>query len=74
VVLYLLNLRLRWTGNQSLAPLALSLIAVIGIGISGWLGGKMVYEQRVGVDERAGLGTGAPADEQPTQLQHGHRT
>jgi uncharacterized membrane protein len=51
VVLYLVNLRLRWAGNQSLAPLALSLIGVMGIGVSGWLGGKMVYQQRVGVDE-----------------------
>jgi uncharacterized membrane protein len=51
VLLYLVNLRLRWTGNQSLAPLALSLIGVLGIGISGWLGGKMVYQHRVGVDE-----------------------
>ena len=51
VLLYLVNLRLRWSGNQSLAPLALSLIGVLGIGISGWLGGKMVYQHRVGVDE-----------------------
>ena len=51
VVLYLVNLRLRWDGNQSLAPLSLSLIGVLGIGISGWLGGKMVYQHRVGVDE-----------------------
>ena len=40
VVLYLVNLRLRWDGNQSLMPLALSLIGVMGIGISGWLGGS----------------------------------
>jgi uncharacterized membrane protein len=53
VALYLVNLRLRWDGNQSLAPLGLSLIAVVGIGVSGWLGGKMVYEHRVGVDESA---------------------
>jgi uncharacterized membrane protein len=51
VVLYLVNLRLRFDGNESLAPLALSLIGVMGIGISGWLGGKMVYQHRVGVDE-----------------------
>jgi uncharacterized membrane protein len=51
VMLYLVNLRLRWDENQSLAPLALSLIGVMGIGISGWLGGKMVYRHRVGVDE-----------------------
>jgi uncharacterized membrane protein len=32
-------------------PLALSLIGVVGIGISGWLGGEMVYAERVGVQE-----------------------
>ena len=73
VVLYLVNLRLRWDGNESLAPLALSLIGVLGIGISGWLGGKMVYEHRVGVDEtpqplepvQPGGGDRLVQDEQP---------
>jgi uncharacterized membrane protein len=32
-------------------PLALSLIGVVGIGISGWLGGELVYAERVGVQE-----------------------
>jgi uncharacterized membrane protein len=32
-------------------PLALSIIGVIGIAISGWLGGELVYAERVGVEE-----------------------
>jgi uncharacterized membrane protein len=32
-------------------PLALSVIGVVGIGISGWLGGELVYAERVGVEE-----------------------
>jgi uncharacterized membrane protein len=32
-------------------PLALTVIAVTLLGVSGWLGGHMVYVHRVGVDE-----------------------
>jgi uncharacterized membrane protein len=32
-------------------PLALSLVGVVGVLISGWLGGEMVYVERAGVDE-----------------------
>ncbi len=32
-------------------PLALSVIGVVGIMISGWLGGELVYAERVGVEE-----------------------
>ena len=32
-------------------PLILSIIGVVGIGISGWLGGELVYVHRVGVEE-----------------------
>lgn len=63
VVLYAVNLALRWRGNETLAPLALSLIAVGLLLVSGWLGGKMVYEQRVGVEEQ-------PAPPQQPQPQH----
>lgn len=34
-------------------PLALSVIGVVGITVSGWLGGELVYVERVGVDEPA---------------------
>ena len=34
-------------------PLVLSVVGVIGIAISGWLGGELVYRERVGVEEEA---------------------
>jgi uncharacterized membrane protein len=67
VVLYVLNLTLRWRGNESLAPLSLSLISIGLLLVSGWLGGKMVYEQRVGVDEATPV---PPQKAQQPQPQH----
>ena len=32
-------------------PLVLSVIGVVGVMISGWLGGELVYAERVGVEE-----------------------
>jgi len=32
-------------------PLILSIVGVIGVGISGWLGGELVYVERVAVEE-----------------------
>ena len=32
-------------------PLALSVIGVVGVMVSGWLGGELVYAERVGVEE-----------------------
>jgi uncharacterized membrane protein len=32
-------------------PLVLSIVGVIGVAISGWLGGELVYRYRVGVEE-----------------------
>ena len=54
VALYAVNffIRMRVDG-ESWWPLALSVIGVIGIGVSGWLGGEMVYVERVGVKEEA---------------------
>lgn len=49
IVLYLINLWQRSHGDQSLLPLWLSLAGVALLGVSGWLGGKMVYEHGVGV-------------------------
>ena len=46
-------LRTRWgtpfVTADSWVPFALSVIGVIGLGISGWLGGELVYVERVGV-------------------------
>ena len=32
-------------------PLILSVIGVVGVIVSGWLGGELVYAERVGVEE-----------------------
>ena len=46
-------LRTRWgtrfVSADSWVPFALTIIGVIALGISGWLGGEMVYVERVGV-------------------------
>jgi uncharacterized membrane protein len=50
VGLYAANAWLRFGNPQSLAvPVFLSLVALVLLVISGWLGGKMVYEAGVGV-------------------------
>ena len=51
VGLYVINIFVRLGNPQNLQlPVWLSIIAVALLGVSGWLGGKMVYEQRVAVD------------------------
>lgn len=50
VVLYITNAWMRHRNPAELGiPMALSLIAVLMLLVSGWLGGKMVYEAGVGV-------------------------
>ena len=50
VVLYVVNAWLRHGNPESLKlPMLLSLIGVLLLIVSGWLGGKMVYEAGVGV-------------------------
>lgn len=50
VVLYIVNAWVRHGNPASLkGPFLLSLLAIILLGISGWLGGRMVYEMGVGV-------------------------
>lgn len=52
VALFALNWYLRTqVAPDSWWPLALSIIGVIGILVSGWLGGELVYAERVGVEE-----------------------
>jgi uncharacterized membrane protein len=59
VGLFALNLGLRtawagqWLGPESIVPLVLSIVGVAMLGVSGWLGGEMVYVERVGVEEPA---------------------
>jgi uncharacterized membrane protein len=50
VVLYVVNAWLRHGNPTSLKlPMLLSLVGVLLLIVSGWLGGKMVYEAGVGV-------------------------
>ncbi|HEX5539392.1 MAG TPA: DUF2231 domain-containing protein [Methylophilaceae bacterium] len=51
VTLYAVNIWLRVNGDEvNGTPLVLSIIAVCLLGISGWLGGAMVYRNGVGVN------------------------
>lgn len=53
VGLYICNAWLRHGNPQDLkVPMTLSFIAVLLLLVSGWLGGKMVFEAGVGVDGR----------------------
>src|SRR5256714_870298 len=45
-----------WVGGSYTIPVLLSVVGVILITISGWLGGEMVFKHGVAVDERAGTG------------------
>ena len=52
VVLFAVNAFVRMrVGPDSGWPLALSVIGVVGVFVSGWLGGEMVYRERYGVQE-----------------------
>jgi uncharacterized membrane protein len=54
VALYVVNLWVRWDAPGATGlPFWLSLIAIGLLVVSGWLGGKMVYELGVAVDDRA---------------------
>jgi uncharacterized membrane protein len=51
LAIFAVDLWLRtWIAPESRLPLALSVIGVALLGISGWLGGEMVYVLGVGVD------------------------
>lgn len=50
VALYAINIWLRLQGSPTAStPLVLSVIAVLGLAVSGWLGGEMVHVHGVGV-------------------------
>ena len=53
VALYVSNAWLRLSGASETTTLVLSAVAVAALVVSGWLGGKMVYEHGVAVGERA---------------------
>jgi len=52
VAIFAVNFWLRMrVGPDSVWPLVLSVVGVVGVLVSGWLGGEMVYAERVGVKE-----------------------
>jgi uncharacterized membrane protein len=51
VALYVFNVGLRTGGEPGNLPLILSVVAILALGVSGWLGGKMVYLHGVAVEE-----------------------
>jgi len=54
VVIYVINAWMRHGNPSSLkVPMILSLVTILLLLVSGWLGGKMVYEAGVGVDTAA---------------------
>jgi uncharacterized membrane protein len=53
VALFAVNIWMRHNGVETRTPFILSLVAIGLLVISGWLGGKMVYEAGVGVDPAA---------------------
>ena len=66
VAMYVVNTYLRHQAPDSLnLPLMLSLIAILMLLVSGWLGGKMVYLAGVGVSAEEERGAGAMRAESP---------
>ena len=58
IVLFTINAGLRiMNGTEALMPVFLSVLGVAGLGVSGWLGGELVYVQGVAVQpERESTG------------------
>lgn len=66
VVLFGINLWLRFRlPENSRIPLLLSIIGVIGIAVSGWLGGEMVYVKGMAVQAVEELSKKQDRKEQP---------
>ncbi|HEX9020457.1 MAG TPA: DUF2231 domain-containing protein [Nitrospirota bacterium] len=51
LILFIVNLYLRTGAPDATAPFVLSIIGVLFIIVSGWLGGQMVYVHGLAVDE-----------------------
>lgn len=54
VVLYVVNIWLRVGGMESRLPVGLSILTVLMLAVSGWLGGEMVHVHHVGVEPAMG--------------------
>jgi len=65
VALFVVNAWLRYSG-QTIGglPLLLSVIAILMLLVSGWLGGKMVYLSHVGVTEEAAAASSSTAQQE----------
>jgi uncharacterized membrane protein len=69
VAIYIVNASLRWDGPVvGGLPLALSVLTVAMLAVSGWLGGKMVYLAGVGVSDGR---TTADSSAAPSKQQRG---
>jgi uncharacterized membrane protein len=62
VALYAVNAWMRTEGPAGLStPFLLSIVAILLLSVSGWLGGELVYRHGVGIDRQSPtLGSGAP--------------
>jgi len=56
VALYVINLFLRRNGTGGSLPILLSVIGVLLLGVSGWLGGELVHRYGVSVADRGQAG------------------
>jgi uncharacterized membrane protein len=54
VVLYVVNIWLRVGGMESRLPVGLSILTVLMLAVSGWLGAEMVHVHHVGVEPAMG--------------------
>ena len=71
VALYVVNAYLRYGEGRSLSlPFALSVIAILMLLVSGWLGGKMVYVLGVGVSSPEDARAGQPLGTEVPQVRH----
>jgi uncharacterized membrane protein len=68
VALYACNIWMRHNNVETSTPIVLSALALGLLVISGWLGGKMVYEAGVGVDTAGAVDTSTTA--RPTGGRH----
>lgn len=55
VVVFGLNLAMRWNAPDHAGSLALTVLGVLLVGVAGWFGGEMVYRGGVGVSSEAEL-------------------
>lgn len=73
VALYIANIWLRTSGTASNLPVGLSVLTVLMLAVSGWLGGEMVHVHGVGVESRGDRRQPDPASEQAAIAIHGER-